>query len=132
MSLSAVFLDNVVLLIAALFIWRNEKFSKFSAIVGLIGGISEALGKVCIQNAVTKGPSGPASAISNQQAMMLVIVEAAIKKKMISTTEIVAFIFSFLGSLIMVVPELFVKLFCFWRKKPRSTEEEEQALVETN
>ena len=67
---------------------------------------------------MTKGPSGPAAAISNQQAMLLVIVEAAIKKKMVSKTEIASFVFSFFGSLIMVVPELFVKIFCFWRKNP--------------
>lgn len=131
-AFSAVFVFNFVILIVALFVWRTEGFSKFSAIVGLIGGISEALGKMCIQNAVSKGPSGPAAAISNQQAMLLVIVDAIMNKKMVSSTEIVSFIFSFLGSLIMVVPELFVKLFCLGRKKvaSRAGEEDSTALVE--
>jgi len=51
------------------------------------------------------------TAISN---LLLVVIEAIKYQKMLSAIELVGLIFGTTGALVLVIPDLLVKICCFW------------------
>ena len=102
----------MIVLCPAVKYWRDVEFDSTAAWLGLAGGFSEAYAKTMIQNACVIGPAGPAVAISSTTATQLVIADSILSQTMISPVEMVSFIFSTVGSLVLVVPNLFTDYLC--------------------
>ena len=70
------------------------------------------------QNALSLGPGGPVSAISQVSNILLVVIEAIKHTKMLSKMESIGLVLGIYGALILVIPEIFEKYcFCFCIKK---------------
>ena len=100
------------MIICAIPYWTLVSFSPRLFIIGLIGGLINTGGLVCVQNGLAVGPAGPVSAIVAISNLLLVIVEAFKLWKVPSVFEILAFLFGAYGAVILVLPEFFDKYCC--------------------
>jgi drug/metabolite transporter (DMT)-like permease len=116
---------NVVVLIIAIPYWSSYGFSKYLFWMGLVGSIVNTLGIVCIQNAMSRGPGGPVSAIASVSCILLVIIEAIKNNRMLFWMEIIGLILGIYGSLILVIPEHIEKYCCCCIFKKRGKTQEE-------
>ena len=99
-------------MICAIPYWVLISFSMRLFFLGLIGGLINTLGLVCLQHALSKGPIGPVSAIAAISNPILVLIEAFKLWKLPSLLEFIAFIVGAYGAIILVLPQFFDK-FCF-------------------
>ena len=104
LSFGAYLITNLIILIGAIVFWVDVIFSSKLFWIGLIGSFINTIGIVCIQNAITTGPAGPASAIAALSCLLLVIIEAIKFGEMLTIFELLGFIFGCVGSLILVIP----------------------------
>ena len=114
-SFSSYLVVNVIVLIVAIPYWCLVEFSSYLFWVGLFGALINTLGLVCVQNAVSVGPAGPVAAICAISNLAMVIIEAIKHKKMLTVMESIAFIFGMVGALTLVIPDILLKILCFWR-----------------
>ena len=113
LAFSSYLIVNLIILIGAIIFWADVIFSSYHFWIGLVGSFINTIGIVCIQNAITTGPAGPASAIAALSCLLLVVIEAIKMQQMLSVYELFGFIFGCVGSLILVIPQIFEKIFCF-------------------
>ena len=104
LAFSAYLIVNLIVLIVAIWFWSAYIFSSYLFWVGLVGSFINTLGMVCMTNAITKGPAGPASAIAGLSNIFLVIIEVIKYKRWLSTFEFLGFITGVFGALILVIP----------------------------
>ena len=104
---------NLIILICAVVYWIRVEFSWYLFVIGIFSGSLESVGKVSITTAVVIGRAGPASALASLAGVELVIFEAVKAQKMITTIELISLLLGFVGSLILVVPQMFTMLCCF-------------------
>lgn len=57
------FIDNLLLLIGALFYWHLHGFSSYLLLMGTIGILFDSAGLCCAYMAMGKGPGGPITAL---------------------------------------------------------------------
>ena len=100
--------------------------------IGFIGNIFDTLGKVTSNTAYKYGPAGPNTALVALAGVYLVVVEAVRNKKMISLVEFIALVLSLIGSLVLVIPDKFERLFCGWRAKKAHVELEDAGDLDSN
>ena len=65
------------------------------------------LGIVCAQNAMSKGPAGPANALSSISYILFTIIQAIKYQVVPRPLELVGLAFGVLGSMLVVVPQWF-------------------------
>ena len=117
---------NIFLLILAIPYWCLVTFDQKLFWIGLFGSIINVLGLVSIQNALSKGPAGPVSAIAAVSCLLVVIIEAIINQKMLNYLELIGVVLGFFGALELVIPEYFEKLarvICC-KSSPKKTQEQ--------
>ena len=91
---------------------------------GTLGGLVGGVGLTCMQNAMIRGPGGPIFAITSMSSPCLVVIEALVNWKMVSSMELLACIFGLFGSIIITNPNLFMKcFFCFYKKEQTKSKE---------
>jgi len=112
LSFSSYLIVNILMMICAIPYWILVSFSLRLFVIGLIGGLINTCGLVCVQNAMAVGPAGPVSAVVAISNLLLVIVEAFKMWKVPSIFEILAFLFGAYGAVILVLPGYFER-FCF-------------------
>ena len=124
-TFNCVLLVNGALLVAGAVYWGNHGIDSRYLVIGFFGGIAEALGKVLTQLALAIGPVGPATAIIQMSSVWLVVVEAVRLRRAPSGVEFIALALSVVGSLLLVVPQVFFRLFscCIKAKSGQATRE---------
>jgi len=75
-SISAVFVVNVILLIVAVVYWNTVHFIPRLFFVGFVGSIFDTLGKVTSLTALNYGPGGPSTALCSLNGPYLVVLVA--------------------------------------------------------
>jgi drug/metabolite transporter (DMT)-like permease len=117
----------IVIIVGITWNWTNFMFDPHLFWLGLAGSIINTLGIVCAQNAIAKGPAGPASALSAAGNILLTIIEALKYKRVPNHFEILGLLIGTLGALILVVPNWFYyycnkikRCCCFCCKKKRN------------
>lgn len=109
-SFSGFFAVNAVLLLPSLYYWFFISFSMRLFIIGFFGSIINTFGKVCVQNAVARGPAGPASALLAMNSLILLVYDGIKNNTAPTLVEIVGLILGLFGSLMLVVPGMFERL----------------------
>mmetsp|Transcript_13146 Transcript_13146/g.22239 ORF Transcript_13146/g.22239 Transcript_13146/m.22239 type:complete len:223 (+) Transcript_13146:669-1337(+) len=107
---------NIIVLFPTVYYWIFVDFNLRLFVVGIIGSIINTFGKVCIQNAVSLGPAGPASALLAMNSLILLVYDAVKNSKQPTLTEYLGLVLGLFGSLILVVPGMFermVQCMCF-------------------
>ena len=104
---------NIPVLIAAIIFWinispPNLKMLTYSTIACLFDILSINF----LYQALSRGPGGPITAISNCAAVVVLFVEALKYRKLPSWLEFLALTFGLLGALMFGVPEMMRKIFC--------------------
>jgi drug/metabolite transporter (DMT)-like permease len=107
------FIVNLLVAIVAVFYFQSHPFDMNLFWLGLAGSIVNTLGITCIQNALTLGPIGPVSALSASSTFLLVVVEAIKWATLPSAIQMIALVFGLYGAFVLVIPEVFAKIFCF-------------------
>lgn len=111
---------NIFILLPTLYYWIFIDFNKRLFIVGFFGSIINTFGKVCIQNAVSLGPAGPASALLAMNSLILLVYDSIKNSTAPTLTEYIGLILGLFGSLILVVPGLFESMVASCFKKRTS------------
>ena len=88
----------------------NRSFSTRHFWLGFFGSILNTLGIVCCQNAIALGPAGPASALVDISPIILTVIEAFKNNRTPSVLEFVGLGCGTLGTVVLVVPDLFESL----------------------
>ena len=110
---------SIIVQAIAILFWYynpNDIYKSFSINLfwwGFFGSIINILGLVSLQFALSKGPAGPISAFVSLSNVLLTLAECFYNQQALKMTELIGFVIGFLGVLILVVPELFEKIFYF-------------------
>ena len=112
LSFSSYLFTNLVVIIFAVPYWVFVGFQFRMFIIGLLGGLINTFGLVCVQLAIASGPGGPVQAIIFGSNLFLVVIEAVKYTRLPTTFEFTSLVFGAYGALIMVIPDIFEK-FCF-------------------
>lgn len=113
LSFNVYFAVNLLIMIYAIIYWQNNPFNSYLFWMGLVGSIINTLGIVCIQNALSRGPAGPISALAATPSFFLVIIESIKNQTLPSTMEWIALVFGIYGAFVLVIPKPMARVFCF-------------------
>lgn len=73
---SAAYVCSLVLLVGISWYWQEHEFNRYLFFMGLLQAVFDTLGKVCLANALCKGPAGPITAVEILSTVMLTMYEA--------------------------------------------------------
>jgi len=108
MAFSSYLLVNCIIMLFAIPYWKiYDTFRADLFWIGLAGSMINTLGIVCAQNAMAKGPAGPASALSSVSYILFTIIQAIKYQMLPRPLELVGLAFGTLGSMLVVVPQWF-------------------------
>ena len=110
---SLILVNSIILALSAIYWSLSGTFNSKQFKIGLIASLFDAVGKVASLVALYYGPGGPSCAIMALSGPFQVIVEALVNSKMIRQTEILALLLCLIGSVILIVPNLTKKVFCW-------------------
>ena len=110
---SSVLLVNVIVMFFAIIYWSSsDSFNTRLFVLGFITSIFDTIGKFTWLTSMNYGPGAPTSAIVNLSSPLLVIMQALVYFKMIKPTEFLALIICFLGSFILLIPNVAKRILC--------------------
>lgn len=126
--MSICFVDIIILVGAAIYWAQTGTFSHRLFLLGLFGSIFDTIGKVCSYQAMCYGRAGTTTALGGLAGVYLVIVEAIKTSKSPTAIEFVALFVCLLGSLVLVIPDVIMRVFCCRKPQQEKVEEKEEML----
>ena len=115
-SFSSYVVVNIIVMLFAIPYWCLVEFSPYLFWVGMVGSIINTFGLVLCQIAQSIGPLGPVCALTALSSLLLVIIEAIKAHKWLTLFELLGLIFGTVGALVLVIPDVMIKICCFWNK----------------
>lgn len=104
-TFTMIFFVNLLVMVAAVCYFSNSgNFSTKYFFIGLIASVFDSVGQACLQASYKHCPAGVSSSIASLSGVYLIVILAFRMDSMLSPPEVLALLFSLLGSLILVVP----------------------------
>ena len=112
LAFNSILLVNVVVLICTLPYWLDGHFDQRIFWIGFACSLFDTLGKVCLVGGISNGPSGPVSALTALDGVETFLLQAILAGNAIRPVEVIGLILSFVGALILVIPDLLMQYLC--------------------
>ena len=110
-------LASIFNMVFALYYWMRVEFIKRLFVVGFFGSIINTIGLVCQVNALAIGPPGPSTALANIQNIILLVTQSVRYMRAPTILEVMGIMVGLTGSLVLTVPQVFVKIGKLIRRK---------------
>ncbi|CDW81466.1 UNKNOWN [Stylonychia lemnae] len=100
-SIDALIFEYQIYILFAVYYFLNESLVWSDLIIGTVGSLFMASGKVLIVLAVANGLAGPAASLASTQILYVTILSIIVSGQGIKTLEVMALVFGFLGATII-------------------------------